>query len=256
MLDFPAFGESGFRLPAVLGLFAWVFSYGRSRPVVSDAGPPAAVRPVMRALRGVARAPSTTAPLGSEYGGKYGQERRMSPPTCISSPGSTIRPNWNRNAARRIAGLPAAGWAVRPALAAVNGANYREPVWHCAVRATPEDRLLSDAGWAQVADAIMDRTGLAPEGDDLAVRWVAVRHAPDHIHLVAMLARQDRAARRHHPVSGIPRRAGCCLRPAARGSWWAKLRRRAGLESIWNRWVLYSLSRQRIHGCPGELKCT
>jgi hypothetical protein len=38
----------------------------------------------------------------------------------------------------------------------------------------------------------MDRTGLAPEGDDLAVRWVAVRHAPDHIHLVATLARQDR----------------------------------------------------------------
>ena len=38
---------------------------------------------------------------------------------------------------------------------------------------------------------IMDRTGLAPEGDDLGVRWVAVRHAADHIHLVATLARQD-----------------------------------------------------------------
>jgi hypothetical protein len=38
----------------------------------------------------------------------------------------------------------------------------------------------------------MDRTGLAPEGDELGVRWVAVRHAPDHIHLVATLARQDR----------------------------------------------------------------
>jgi hypothetical protein len=51
--------------------------------------------------------------------------------------------------------------------------------------------LLSDAEWAQVATAIMDRTGLAPAGDDLAVRWVAVRHAPDHIHLVATLARLD-----------------------------------------------------------------
>ena len=30
-----------------------------------------------------------------------------------------------------------------------------------------------------------------PGGDDLAVRWVAVRHAPDHIHLVATLGRQD-----------------------------------------------------------------
>ena len=37
----------------------------------------------------------------------------------------------------------------------------------------------------------MDRTGLAPAGDDLGVRWVAVRHAADHIHLVATLARQD-----------------------------------------------------------------
>ena len=32
---------------------------------------------------------------------------------------------------------------------------------------------------------------LAPEGDDLGVRWVAVRHAADHIHIVATLARQD-----------------------------------------------------------------
>ena len=76
-------------------------------------------------------------------------------------------------------------------MAALNGSNYRGPVWHCAVRAAHEDRLLSDAEWAQVATAIMDRTGLAPVGDDLAVRWVAVRHAPDHIHLVATLARQD-----------------------------------------------------------------
>jgi hypothetical protein len=38
----------------------------------------------------------------------------------------------------------------------------------------------------------MHRTGLAPHGqDDDAVRWVAVRHGDDHIHIVAMLARQD-----------------------------------------------------------------
>ena len=95
------------------------------------------------------------------------------------------RPDGSRDF-RRLTGLLA-----QP-LAALNGSNYREPVWHCAVRAAPEDRLLSDAEWAQVAAAIMDRTGLAPAGDDLAVRWVAVRHAPDHIHLVATLARQDR----------------------------------------------------------------
>ncbi len=42
-----------------------------------------------------------------------------------------------------------------------------------------------------VAAGIMDRTGLAPAGDDLGVRWVAVRHAADHVHVVATLARQD-----------------------------------------------------------------
>jgi hypothetical protein len=66
-----------------------------------------------------------------------------------------------------------------------------KPVWHCSVRAAPGDRELTDEEWAQVAVSIMDRTGLAPVGDELGVRWVAVRHAPDHIHLVATLARQD-----------------------------------------------------------------
>jgi hypothetical protein len=66
------------------------------------------------------------------------------------------------------------------------------PIWHCSVRAAPGDRMLSDDEWAQVACDIMHRTGLAPSGqDDDAVRWIAVRHAADHIHLVAMLARQD-----------------------------------------------------------------
>ena len=66
------------------------------------------------------------------------------------------------------------------------------PVWHCSLRAAPDDRILSDDEWGQVACEVMHRTGLAPYGqEDDAVRWVAVRHAPDHIHLVAMLARQD-----------------------------------------------------------------
>jgi hypothetical protein len=69
---------------------------------------------------------------------------------------------------------------------------FDRPVWHCAVRAAPEDRTLSDAEWAQIAGNVMHRTGLAPTGqDDDAVRWVAVRHGADHIHVVAMLARQD-----------------------------------------------------------------
>jgi hypothetical protein len=83
-----------------------------------------------------------------------------------------------------------AGLLAQP-LAALAGPGYAKPVWHCSVRAAPEDRLLSDAEWAQVAAQIMDRTGLAPEGDDLGVRWVAIRHAADHVHIVTTLARQD-----------------------------------------------------------------
>ena len=52
--------------------------------------------------------------------------------------------------------------------------------------------MLSDEEWAQVAGEIMHRTGLAPYGqEDDAVRWVAIRHGDDHVHIVATLARQD-----------------------------------------------------------------
>src|SRR5258708_3912203 len=39
---------------------------------------------------------------------------------------------------------------------------FDRPVWHCSVRAAPSDRMLSDDEWAQLACAIMHRTGLAP----------------------------------------------------------------------------------------------
>jgi hypothetical protein len=68
-----------------------------------------------------------------------------------------------------------------------------KPVWHCALRTAPGDRRLSDADWDDVAREVLDRTGLAPRGTDGGCRWVAVRHADDHIHLVVTLARQDRA---------------------------------------------------------------
>lgn len=66
------------------------------------------------------------------------------------------------------------------------------PVWRCALRAAPGDKTLSDDEWAAIAQDVMTRTGLARPGkEDQAVRWIAVRHADDHIHLVVMLARQD-----------------------------------------------------------------
>ena len=76
--------------------------------------------------------------------------------------------------------------------AALGERGYPRPVWHCSMRAAPGDRMLSDDEWAAIAHEVMHRTGLSPYGqEDEAVRWIAVRHGDDHIHLVAMLARQD-----------------------------------------------------------------
>jgi len=83
-------------------------------------------------------------------------------------------------------------------LAAAGVGPEKRPVYHLviAARKDPEtgelvDRLLSDGEWADIAETYLDRMGLAPRGDDLGVRWVAVRHADDHVHVVATLARQD-----------------------------------------------------------------
>jgi hypothetical protein len=65
------------------------------------------------------------------------------------------------------------------------------PVYHLAISSAKTDRLLSDREWADIAGEYLHRIGLAPRGDDQAVRWVAVRHADDHIHVVATLVRQD-----------------------------------------------------------------
>jgi len=53
------------------------------------------------------------------------------------------------------------------------------------------DPVLSDAQWADIAAEYVHHLGLAPRGDPQGVRWVAVRHAADHVHVVATLARQD-----------------------------------------------------------------
>ncbi len=64
-------------------------------------------------------------------------------------------------------------------------------VYHVAVRNDPGDRILSDEEWAEVAAEMMHAAGIAEHGDDEGCRWVAVRHADDHIHLVATKARED-----------------------------------------------------------------
>ena len=96
-----------------------------------------------------------------------------------------LRPDGRRDF-RRLLGL------LHQPHAAMGSWGLARPVWHCSMRAAPGDKMLSDDEWAQIACEVMDRTGLSPAGDeDDAVRWVAIRHGDDHIHIVAMLARQD-----------------------------------------------------------------
>jgi hypothetical protein len=96
-----------------------------------------------------------------------------------------LRPDGHRDF-RQLNGL------LQQTLAALGARAPSRPVWHCVARAAPGDRMLSDDEWAHVAGQVMHRTGLAPYGqEDDAVRWVAIRHAADHIHIVATLARQD-----------------------------------------------------------------
>lgn len=70
-------------------------------------------------------------------------------------------------------------------------------VWHCSIRAASEDRILSDEEWADIARRVVAATGIAPDGDPDGCRWIAVRHAPDHIHITATKVRADLRTARH-----------------------------------------------------------
>jgi hypothetical protein len=97
----------------------------------------------------------------------------------------SLRPDGKRDFAK-LTGL------LKQPQAALGERGYPRPLWHCSMRAAPEDRMLSDDEWAAIAREVMHRTELSLFGqEDEAVRWIAVRHGDDHIHLVAMLARQD-----------------------------------------------------------------
>ncbi|MFF3613087.1 relaxase/mobilization nuclease domain-containing protein [Streptomyces sp. NPDC002580] len=82
-------------------------------------------------------------------------------------------------------------------------------VWHCSVRAAPDDPFLSDEQWGDIARRMVAATGIDP-GDGAGCRWAAVRHADDHIHIVATLVREDGRRPDHHR-SGKRAQAECRL---------------------------------------------
>ncbi|GAA2974994.1 MULTISPECIES: relaxase/mobilization nuclease domain-containing protein [Streptomyces] len=80
----------------------------------------------------------------------------------------------------------------------LGGKKPPQHVWHCPVRTAPGDRYLTDTEWAEVARRIVHATGIAPDGDERACRWIAVRHADDHIHIMATTIRADGRRPRTH----------------------------------------------------------
>ncbi|MFG2370523.1 hypothetical protein ACGFY9_03490 [Streptomyces sp. NPDC048504] len=59
------------------------------------------------------------------------------------------------------------------------------------MRSDPRRPDLTDSQWATVARRLVTVTGIAPDGDPDACRWIAVRNQPRQVHIVATLARED-----------------------------------------------------------------
>ena len=84
--------------------------------------------------------------------------------------------------------LPALARLLEAPVEAKEGRRPKQHVYHVPVRLDRNDRALTDAEWNTVAREILDAAGVSSLSDpDSSCRWVAVRHADDHIHLVATL---------------------------------------------------------------------
>ncbi|MET9987471.1 mobilization protein [Streptomyces rochei] len=67
----------------------------------------------------------------------------------------------------------------------------KKHVWHLSVRNGPTDRILTDEEWGEVASRMVAAAGIDDPDQGAGCRWIAVRHADDHIHILATLARED-----------------------------------------------------------------
>ncbi|MGW0137507.1 mobilization protein [Streptomyces calvus] len=67
----------------------------------------------------------------------------------------------------------------------------KKHVWHLSVRNAAEDRILTDQEWGDVARSMVVAAGIDDPEQGTGCRWAAVRHAEDHIHIIATLVRED-----------------------------------------------------------------
>ncbi|MFG2716939.1 relaxase/mobilization nuclease domain-containing protein [Streptomyces sp. NPDC048416] len=67
----------------------------------------------------------------------------------------------------------------------------KKHVWHMSVRNDAADRILTDEEWGDIARRMVAAAGIEAPQEESGCRWAAVRHADDHIHIVATLVRED-----------------------------------------------------------------
>ncbi|THE17387.1 hypothetical protein E1J17_11560, partial [Kocuria rosea] len=109
----------------------------------------------------------------------------------LHGPGKTAMHTYrDRDGAEQVGGIVIGGtlamrgdttgrWAAELREAAASRPDITKPIWQVSLRCAPEDRVLTDAEWRDAATAFMTRMGLEDRP------WVVVRHADDHVHLVA-----------------------------------------------------------------------
>ncbi|GGK69004.1 relaxase/mobilization nuclease domain-containing protein [Nocardia camponoti] len=99
------------------------------------------------------------------------------------------------NAAATAAGLPSS--QPEPGSPGYTKHGY---VWHLPVAIEATDGQLDAKTWRRIAEDMLAETGIAVPGDAGACRWIAVHHGTsvggnDHIHIAAVLVRQDTGKR-------------------------------------------------------------
>jgi hypothetical protein len=88
--------------------------------------------------------------------------------------------------------LPALGRLLDAPMEWLESRRPAQHVYHVPVSLAPDDRILTDAEWNMVAREILDAVGIAPKDDPAKwCRWIAMRHADNHIHIVATLGTQE-----------------------------------------------------------------
>ncbi|MFC6256133.1 relaxase/mobilization nuclease domain-containing protein [Kocuria oceani] len=109
----------------------------------------------------------------------------------LHGPGKTAMHTYHdRDGAEQVGGIVIGGtlamrgdttgrWAAELREAAASRPEITKPIWQVSLRCAPEDRALTDAEWRDAATVFMTRMGLEDRP------WVVVRHADDHVHLVA-----------------------------------------------------------------------